>query len=138
MKLIIGGAFQGKLEFARKTYGVADGWIDGCTCDYTEIMDCRGIYHFHEYLRRLLDRDGLTENLTELEEQAGLFADWIYHKNPDLIIVSTELGYGIVPMEPNDRLWRETVGRVCTSLASKSDEVVRVVCGLGTWLKKAD
>ncbi|MCC8106707.1 MAG: bifunctional adenosylcobinamide kinase/adenosylcobinamide-phosphate guanylyltransferase, partial [Clostridiales bacterium] len=66
------------------------------------------------------------------------FADWIYHKNPDLIIVSTELGYGIVPMEPNDRLWRETVGRVCTSLASKSDEVVRVVCGLGTWLKKAD
>ncbi|MCD7765799.1 MAG: bifunctional adenosylcobinamide kinase/adenosylcobinamide-phosphate guanylyltransferase [Lachnospiraceae bacterium] len=157
MKLIIGGAFQGKLEFARKTYGTEDGWIDGRNCELSEIMTCRGVHHFHEYIRRLLNTDdqpqqtmpqmssraasfftGASENLSTLEQQAKAFTDWLYRSNPELLVVSTELGYGVVPMESDDRLWREAVGRVCTCLASDSDEVVRVVCGIGMWLKKPD
>lgn len=39
MKLIIGGAFQGKLEYARTQYGLADGWIDGADCVPEAIED---------------------------------------------------------------------------------------------------
>ena len=31
----------------------------------------------------------------------------LFRKNPDLVIVSTELGYGIVPIDAFDRLYRE-------------------------------
>ncbi|MCD7842280.1 MAG: bifunctional adenosylcobinamide kinase/adenosylcobinamide-phosphate guanylyltransferase [Lachnospiraceae bacterium] len=158
MILVTGGAFQGKLEFAQKTYGFTDGWIDGRNCGFAEIRECRGIHHFHEYIRRLLNLDnsiedhrlklpskealsetgffdGFLDDLSALERRSEAFSDWLYRKNPDLIIVSNELGYGVVPMEKGDRLWRETVGRVCTRLAVHSDEVVRVVCGIGIWLK---
>ncbi|MCD8336442.1 MAG: bifunctional adenosylcobinamide kinase/adenosylcobinamide-phosphate guanylyltransferase [Lachnospiraceae bacterium] len=137
MRLIIGGAYQGKLDYAKKTYGIEDGWIDGRSCDRMEITACRGIHHFHEYVKRAtLEEPWIcTEDLTLLEEQAHDFSVWLLQANPEITIVSNELGYGIVPMEKSDRLWRERVGRICTCLASEADEVVRVVCGIGTRLK---
>ena len=39
-------------------------------------------------------------------------------KNPDLVLISNELGYGVVPMDVFDRNYRETTGRVCTEIAS--------------------
>ncbi|MCD8348869.1 MAG: bifunctional adenosylcobinamide kinase/adenosylcobinamide-phosphate guanylyltransferase [Lachnospiraceae bacterium] len=175
MRLIIGGAYQGKLDYAKKTYGIEDGWIDGRDCGWMEITTCRGIHHFHEYVKRMIQAEpkmytadgqqipeaesdtaagnGLpefvagsgadsgsffrigTDDLTLLEEQAQDFSAWLFQRNPEIIIVSNELGYGIVPMEKNDRLWRETVGRICTCLAAEANEVVRVVCGIGGRLK---
>lgn len=149
MKLVIGGAYQGKLQYAMETYHVRENWIDGRSCGFGEIMDCAGIYHFHEYVRRLLLMSAgmdehtehgaggwfTSEKLTELEKQAELFVDELYRNNPDILVVSNELGYGVVPMEKFDRSYRETVGRVCTCIAAKADEVTRVVCGIGMRIK---
>lgn len=169
MKLVIGGAFQGKLAYAEETYHVRENWIDGRSCSFGEIMTCSGVHHFHEYIRRLLagqrtivDADqefvdlghGLNGqnttaeaarencegwfvrgNFTDMEKQAEAFTEELYRKNPDIIIVSNELGYGVVPMERFDRDYRETVGRVCTCIAARSDAVTRVVCGIGTRIK---
>ena len=55
--------------------------------------------------------------------------------NPDIIIVSQEVGYGVVPVDAFDRKYREAVGRVCTKLAAYSRKVTRVVCGIGTVIK---
>ena len=51
-------------------------------------------------------------------------------QNPRIVIVTNEVGYGIVPMEKEERVWRELCGRTCTNLASFADEVVRVCCGI--------
>ncbi|MCD8022885.1 MAG: bifunctional adenosylcobinamide kinase/adenosylcobinamide-phosphate guanylyltransferase [Lachnospiraceae bacterium] len=173
MKLVTGGAYQGKLEYAKRTYQIDDGWIDGRDCEFDEIVRCCGIHHFHEYVRRMLheqtdpeggtqeeqdvflcsaqpgpmQRDPMqehwrtngfrfqTDDLRALEEQADAFAAWLYQSNPAIVIVTNELGYGIVPIEKEDRFWREVTGRICTCLAARSDEVVRVVCGIGMRLK---
>lgn len=140
MKLIIGGAYQGKLAYAKEKYDASDGWIDGRTCRLEEIACCKGINQFHEYVKRMLQQeDGdyslQSDHLLNLEEQAGVFVNELVKKNPELLIVSNELGYGIVPMEKQDRLWREAVGRVCTCLAEHSEEVIRVVCGVGIKIK---
>ena len=37
MKLIIGGSFQGKLNYAKKTFGLEE-WLDGNTCAGEEIF----------------------------------------------------------------------------------------------------
>ena len=59
----------------------------------------------------------------------------LYEKNPELIVVTRELGCGMVPIDPQDRKYRETHGQICTELAKRADEVVRVICGVGMKLK---
>ena len=122
MKLIIGGAFQGKKTFA-KTLCPDIEFIDGQICDPEAIFTCKGIYHFHEYIRNVK------------EEQRAVLADKLIHQNPEIVLVSDEIGYGLVPIDAADRCYREQVGRICTELAAFSDEVVRVVMGIGTKIK---
>lgn len=62
-------------------------------------------------------------------------AETIYNANPDRILVTDEIGYGIVPIDPFEREYREETGRICCLLAEKSEEVWRVCCGIGTRLK---
>lgn len=128
MKLVIGGAFQGKKKAACERYQLSESdFIDGITCKQEDIKSCRGIFHFHEYIKRMI-RQG--------ENPAGL-VDMLYENNPEIIIVCNELGYGVVPIEKFDREYREAVGRLCCKAAEYSDEVVRVICGLGTVIKHA-
>lgn len=137
MKMVVGGAYQGKLSWARehlwKTYRHSienekenlEEWIDGDKCDKEGIYRCAGIYHFHKYIARFLNAEDLPKD----------FAKDLLKKNPDLIIVTEEIGYGIVPLDPGERSYREQVGRVCTGLASEAEEVYRVICGIGVRIK---
>ena len=70
------------------------------------------------------------------EDLSGL-AEKLAEKNPGVVLVSEEVGYGIVPADAFERQYREAVGRVCTELAGKSSRVTRVVCGIGMVLKNA-
>ena len=83
------------------------------------------LFHFHEYIRRMLEQEMSVQDL----------AEQLWMKNPDLVLISNELGYGVVPMDVFDRNYRETTGRVCTEIASEADAVYRVVCGIGTKIK---
>ena len=126
MQLILGGAFQGKKEYVTEHLGISkEQIVDGKTASYEAIFTCVCMDHFHAWVRaRLLEG----KNLDGLEEE-------LMEKNPELLLITNELGYGVVPVEAFDRMYRETTGRVCTRLAAKSSCVVRVVCGIGTVLK---
>ena len=132
MVLIIGGAYQGKLAYAKEKYPEYV-WIDGAECQMEEIWSCRGIYHFHKYIERFLRRE--TTEKTEPEEDLLVMAGQLAAKNPDLVIVTDEIGYGIVPADPFERMYREITGRVCTKLAAGAEEVYRVICGVGMRIK---
>ena len=51
----------------------------------------------------------------------------LLQKNPDLILVTNELGYGVVPVDRFDREYREKPGRVCCAIAKQATEVHRVI-----------
>ncbi|WP_334136553.1 bifunctional adenosylcobinamide kinase/adenosylcobinamide-phosphate guanylyltransferase, partial [Muricomes intestini] len=72
--------------------------------------------------------------LEEGNEFEGL-AKNIAQKNPGLIIVTDEIGYGLVPIDAFERRYRELTGRICTEVAAYSCRVDRVVCGVGMPLK---
>ncbi len=127
MILIIGGAYQGKLAYAKDRYPEIV-WTDGGTCGKEELLECNGIFHFHKLIERMM-RDGRDiKSLLEL-------ADRLVIKNPEIVIVTDEIGYGIVPADVFEREYRENTGRVCTALAAKAEEVYRVICGIGTKIK---
>ena len=125
MIMVIGGAYQGKYGFAQNELGVKDGWIDGEQCRYEEIFSCRAIQHFHDLVKRCMAR-GI--NLDHLAEE-------LMERNPDIVIVTNEQGYGVVPIERFDRQYREYLGRICSSLAANSNAVYRIICGIGTVIK---
>lgn len=52
-----------------------------------------------------------------------------------VIIVSNELGLGLVPAEPSTRAFRDLAGRVNQHIAAEADEVHLVVSGLSLRLK---
>lgn len=122
--MIIGGAYQGKRRYADQMYPDIK-WIDGKMCEEQEIFVSGGIYHFHEYI---------AERLSEGADLSD-FPRELYAKNPEIVIVTNEIGYGIVPVDAFQRKYRETTGRICTELAALSEEVHRVVCGIGTRIK---
>ncbi|XCP84397.1 bifunctional adenosylcobinamide kinase/adenosylcobinamide-phosphate guanylyltransferase [Roseburia hominis] len=134
MRMIIGGAYQGKLAYAKALYPDID-WADGRCCEEEALVRCGGIYHFESYIARMLrgefaGGDGQTK-ISSAEE----FCQYISEQNPGLIIVSDEIGYGLVPIDAFDRKYREETGRICTRLAEFADRVDRVVCGVGTVIK---
>lgn len=55
----------------------------------------------------------------------------------DLVLVSPEVGMGVIPQQHSGRLFRDEIGRLNEQLAKVVDEVVLVVAGLPLILKKA-
>ena len=124
MIMIIGGAYQGKHTFAKELYPDIV-WADGKSCSEKELKSAQGIVGFHYYIERMI-RAG---------ESAEHLAKELTKENPELIIVTDEIGYGIVPIDKVEREYRETTGRVCTELAAFSEKVYRVTCGIGQLIK---
>ena len=105
MKLYIGGAYQGQEELARKENSSAEIIPD-----------------FHLMLK------GFGGDPRD-------FAEDFYCKHSDAVIVANEIGCGVVPIDRRERAWREAVGRALCVLAQKSENVTRVVCGIGVRIK---
>lgn len=126
MKMIIGGAFQGKSQLAEKTYPDIK-WVRGAEAELETIMKAEGVLGLHDFIR---------EEMKKGRDVSGL-AEMLIERNPDVILVSDEVGYGVVPIDAFDREYREKVGRICTKLAAYSSRVIRVVCGIGTVIKDA-
>ena len=124
MKFITGGAYQGKLEYAKKLYPGTE-WTDGAGCSLREILSCGAVDHFHLFVRRWLQEGKTPQELIRA----------ILDKNRDLIIVCDEIGCGLVPTDAFEREYRESVGRICTQLVEYADEVYRVTCGIGGRLR---
>ena len=126
MEMMIGGAFQGKSALAEKRYP-QENWINGADADWEMLSCAEGVLGFHEYIRKEMKAGRSVDQL----------AEDLIRVNPDLILVSDEVGYGVVPIDAFDRAYREVVGRICTKLAAYSHRVTRVACGIGTVIKDA-
>lgn len=136
MIMIVGGQCQGKLAFAggipvdekkgdgllrQDTRVIADGRTD--TLD--KAYEAGIIYHLEAYVRRIMESE---------EDPAG-FVEEILCQNKDAVVIADEIGYGIVPVDAFEREYRERDGRLCQRIAAASEEVYRVVCGIGTRIK---
>ncbi|MCD7843742.1 MAG: bifunctional adenosylcobinamide kinase/adenosylcobinamide-phosphate guanylyltransferase [Clostridiales bacterium] len=122
MRLIIGGAGQGKLSYALCTYNCTPADV---TETFSSARTGRIFDRFHAAVRAALEAGESPQRLTEELLKA----------NPDVIILCDEVGCGVIPVQPEERVWRETVGRLCCDLAEQAESVERVFCGLSMRLK---
>lgn len=132
MKLVIGGRAQGKLDWVlqkeeKDHFLILDGRLpvreDEKEADSQKKIIC--VNHFHLWVREMLLQGEAPEGELEV----------FMEKHPAAIVISDEIGNGIVPAERFEREYRERTGRLLEKIAGQSDEVVRVICGIGQKIK---
>ncbi|MBQ9383762.1 MAG: bifunctional adenosylcobinamide kinase/adenosylcobinamide-phosphate guanylyltransferase [Ruminiclostridium sp.] len=122
MIMITGGAFQGKTEYMKKRFSLSDDEIaDGGSCDISGLAKSRFIKHYELAVKRMM-----SETIDPLGFTEGLDCE---------AIEINEIGCGIIPLDKSEREWREMTGRAGCILARKAAEVVRVCCGIPTFIK---
>lgn len=120
MILIIGGAYQGKLDFAKETFGITDA--DVYTCKLAEIdFSKRCIYKIEEFTAKCEDPIGYLEAHRE---------QW-----QDSILILQDIFCGVVPICTENRAWRQRTGRLAQYLSREARQVSRIFCGLEQRLK---
>ena len=140
MQLLIGGRAQGKIDIAMNRYPLAE------VLDEKELYHVIKIYmhkeqpeskqesgaviwnHLHLAMKMLLENGEEPEKIWE-----GISSYIDLH--PDSVIVCDEIGNGIVPIEREERRWREETGRLLCKIAKRAECVERVLCGLPERIK---
>ncbi len=117
MILVIGGMGQGKLAAVLRN------------TEYTEkdVTCTPGVGK--PVLNNL--QEAVRSALAEGKTQEQILAELVGHA----VIISDEVGCGVVPVDRFEREWRETVGRICCMLAKNAEQVVRLFCGVPMVLK---
>lgn len=111
MEMIIGGAYQGKENYARRNFPDIT-WKKGSELTDEELYQADGVLGFHEYIRKSL-KEG--RDLTDLARE-------LLEKNPDVILVSEEVGYGIVPADAFERQYRRSCGTYLHCTGSREQQ----------------
>ena len=119
MDLIIGGVFQGKLDYARETFSLREDEIATCTPDREPDWNARCLCRIEEYVLYCVRR--------------GIPCEEKYR--PDAVLIGRDIFCGVVPMDPEERAWREETGRFYSRLSRKADTVTRLFCGIPQKLK---
>lgn len=120
MILIIGGAYQGKLEFVKREYALDAEDIFFCK-DNTIDFGKKCIYAL--------------ENFTRSEIEPLDFFKRNHDKWQNSIIVCRDIFCGIVPLDAEDRAWRRRTGELTQFLAEEAEHIGRIFCGLEQKLK---
>ena len=124
MILIFGGAYNGKLKFVKSEFDIKEEDVFFCNddkIDFSKKVIC-GLHKF-TYNKILKDENSLEyikENIEKLK---------------DKIIICDEISNGIVPLEKQDRVWREDTGKTLQYISKHSDKVFRVFLGYETRIK---
>lgn len=133
MELYVGGRAQGKLAYVKKIHEeenvtVVDGTeMVSFLKNQKEMIPGRIIWnHFHQYVW-----DSLQQKPKEREE----FLMQVLEYFPDVIVISDEVGSGIVPIKPEEREYRDETGRLLCMLAQRAERMERVICQIGQRIK---
>lgn len=107
MIFVTGPMYSGKREYLQKALNLTP-----------EELSARAAFH--------------VEELAAGEENLEDLAARLSHHD---FVIANEVGCGVVPMEAEQRQFRERAGRLSCLLAQRADTVIRVCCGLPQVLK---
>ena len=126
MILIIGGVYQGKLGYAKTRFTLSEEDVYRCDAESIHLPEAKSIiYELDKWFLALI-----RAKLDPMEELNSLI-----ESNAEAIVIANDISCGIVPVEAEMRIWRETVGRGLIKLSAHADEVWRLFCGMPMRLK---
>jgi len=130
MHLIFGGAYQGKLDYAKERYQLKEQDIFFCSAEeesagpYLDFTK-KAVYRLEEFVLSCV-RCGM---------EAADYLEANREKWSGTVFICTDISSGVVPFEQGLRAWREMVGRTLMYLGKDAEEVTRIFCGLPQKIK---
>lgn len=112
---LVGGSFEGQKEYAEKHYPEAEMISD-----------------YHLTVKRELEEG--KDPILSVKKLMGE-AKRGNVRNRDTVLISDEIGCGIIPLTPEERKWREYNGRVNCLIAAEADQVIRIIAGIPQRIK---
>ncbi|WHY02973.1 bifunctional adenosylcobinamide kinase/adenosylcobinamide-phosphate guanylyltransferase [Neobacillus sp. DY30] len=142
MHFITGGAFNGKRAWVKENYGVTGTWISA----YQNHVLSADIDHIQSNLLVLEGIEAWLKELTKTYDADSCrdiwnstFSHWLNWEeaetNRNLVVIGTDITKGIVPMEKENRLWRDVTGWVYQDIGAKADKVDIIWYGLNQTIK---
>jgi adenosylcobinamide kinase/adenosylcobinamide-phosphate guanylyltransferase len=105
----------------------------------TVLLDDLGLLVTNHLLDLCGPADPTVETARALDAELGLEIDALARAQADggwdLIVVTNEVGLGIVPATPLGRVFRDALGRANQALAARADAVYLLVAGLPLRIK---
>lgn len=123
MILIFGGAYQGKLDYAKEHFGIKT------------VCDCREGREPDFALDAICGLECFVLECVKTGKEAADFFRQAKEQWQDKVFIVTDISQGIVPMDKDLRAMREMNGRLMLYLAAESEQVIRVFCGIGKKVK---
>jgi adenosylcobinamide kinase / adenosylcobinamide-phosphate guanylyltransferase len=109
-------------ETVERPTGLLDA-IDEVRHDVFVVVDCLTLWVSNEL--------GLGRSVTDVQLQAEGIAARLAERTGPSIVVSNEVGLGIVPVNELARTYRDLLGRVNGAFAARAERSYLVVAGLG-------
>ena len=125
MHLIIGGAYQGKLDYAKEHFGIEGSEVFNCSEKTGIVFGARCLNRLEEFTLWCVRND--REPVSLFRENRAAWAD--------SVLICCDIFCGVVPMGADMRAWREETGRLCAYLSAEAETVTRMFCGLPQKLK---
>ena len=97
-----------------------------CAADRVVLVDCLTLW-----------LSNLTFAARDIVAETNKLADWLRTTPHAVLLVSNEVGLGLVPETPLGRDFRDAQGRLNQTVAAVASNVVFVAAGLPLWLKRS-
>ncbi|WP_066064660.1 bifunctional adenosylcobinamide kinase/adenosylcobinamide-phosphate guanylyltransferase [Neobacillus soli] len=144
MHFITGGAFNGKRAWVKNRYKVQsdDQWLSAYVNNplpliIMEIDQDVFILEGAELWLRALTENYDADKCREIWNEC--LENWLTwekeRQNRQLIVIGTDITKGIVPMEAENRLWRDVTGWAYQDIAAKSEKVDVIWYGVHQTIK---
>ena len=101
--------------------------------DGVVLLDCLTLLASNVFLRAV--EQGAEVAREAVLEETGALVQAAQERGGDLVVVTNEVGFGIVPDNEYGRWFRDCLGEANTTVAQASDTVTLVVCGYALPIK---
>ncbi len=119
-----------KQVFRRKDASFQAVLLDCITVMVTNLM-----YEFGGFNIEDLDDEAVDGIEKRILQEVAEFLDEAGLNSQTSVLVTNEVGFGIVPDNRQARIFRDMAGRINQYIASRADEVYLIVCGLPMKIK---
>jgi adenosylcobinamide kinase/adenosylcobinamide-phosphate guanylyltransferase len=100
------------------------------------VVDCMTLWLSNALLKDFRE-DAPTAPLPAWQAERDQFLQWLQAVRGDVLLISNEVGAGIVPLSPVARRFQDEQGRLNQQLAAMCDRVTLVVAGIPVPIKPA-
>lgn len=102
--------------------------------DHIVVIDCMTLWLSNALLRDFRE-DAPTAELSTWQDERARLLQWLDQSGSEVLLISNEVGAGIVPMSAISRRFQDEQGRLNQALAALCEQVTLVVAGIAVPIK---